>query len=432
MPSRKPLPDPGAGALDPVAAALRDFLQAHPGYRQVRIAFSGGLDSTVLLHAAVRLGIPNLEAMHVDHRLRPDSGEQVEHCRAFAQALNCPFRLRTLGSLDTRALGVEAAAREARYAMLREGLDATGIILAAQHADDQAETFLLAALRGSGPEGLQAMRPLRREGETWLGRPLLGLPREALAALAEQEGLDWYDDPSNQDPRFDRNFLRQSVLPLLQERFDGAAGLARAAAWQQEAVGQSRQHFSGLLKGLRDPLDGSLDLRALRALDSSTQRGLLRHWLREQGLRAPGHDRLGEFLRQVLVDNPEASPAVEWDGGWMRRYRDQLHAGPKEEAAGPPPEQPWPADQSELILADGRRLTREMLPRLGVDREAALTVSYRSGGEVVATPAGRRSLKKLMQERGIAPWERSRIPLLRQLDGAIVAVLWPGMVHAGS
>ncbi len=432
MPSRKPLPDPGAGALDPVAAALRDFLQAHPGYRQVRIAFSGGLDSTVLLHAAVRLGTPNLEAMHVDHRLRRDSGEQVEHCRAFAQALNCPFRLRTLGSLDTRALGVEAAAREARYAMLREGLGETGIILAAQHADDQAETFLLAALRGSGPEGLQAMRPLRREGETWLGRPLLGLPREALAALAEQEGLDWYDDPSNEDPRFDRNFLRQSVLPLLQERFDGAAGLARAAAWQQEAVGQLRQHFGELLEEVRDPLTGSLDLQGLRGLDADNQRGLLRHWLREQGLRPPGHDRLGEFLRQVLVDNPEASPAVEWDGGWMRRYRDQLHAGPKEEAAGPPPEQPWPADQSELILADGRRLTREMLPRLGVDREAALTVSYRSGGEVVATPAGRRSLKKLMQERGIAPWERSRIPLLRQLDGAIVAVLWPGLVHAGS
>lgn len=432
MPSRKPLPDPGAGALDPVAAALRDFLQAHPGYRQVRIAFSGGLDSTVLLHAAARLGIPSLEAMHVDHRLRPDSGEQVEHCRAIAQALNCPFRLRTLDSLDTRGLGVEAAAREARYAMLREGLGETGIILAAQHADDQAETFLLAALRGSGPEGLQAMRPLRREGETWLGRPLLGLPREALAALAEQEGLDWYDDPSNQDPRFDRNFLRQSVLPLLQERFDGAAGLARAAAWQQEAVGQLRQHFGELLEEVRDPLTGSLDLQGLRGLDADNQRGLLRHWLREQGLRPPGHDRLGEFLRQVLVDNPEASPAVEWDGGWMRRYRDQLHAGPKEEAAGPPPEQPWPADQPELILADGRRLTREMLPRLGVDREAALTVSYRSGGEVVATPAGRRSLKKLMQERGIAPWERSRIPLLRQLDGAIVAVLWPGMVHAGS
>ena len=411
---------------------MRDFLQAHPGYRQVRIAFSGGLDSTVLLHAAVRLGIPNLEAMHVDHRLRPDSGEQVEHCRTFAQALNCPFRVRTLGSLDTRGLGVEAAAREARYAMLREGLDATGIILAAQHADDQAETFLLAALRGSGPEGLQAIRPLRREGETWLGRPLLGLPREALAALAEQEGLDWYDDPSNQDPRFDRNFLRQSVLPLLQERFDGAAGLARAAAWQQEAVGQLRQHFGELLEEVRDPLTGSLDLQGLRGLDADNQRGLLRYWLREQGLRPPGHDRLGEFLRQVLVDNPEASPAVEWDGGWMRRYRDQLHAGPKEEAAGPPPEQPWPAGQPELILADGRRLTREMLPRLGVDREAALTVSYRSGGEVVATPAGRRSLKKLMQERGIAPWERSRIPLLRQLDGAIVAVLWPGLVHAGS
>lgn len=435
MPSRKPRPDPGAEAPDPVAAALRDFVESHPPCRRVRIAFSGGLDSTVLLHAAVRLGLPGLEAMHVDHGLRPDSGRQAAHCRAVAQALNCPFQLQSLEPIDPRAAGLEAAAREARYAALREGLDETDMMLAAQHADDQAETFLLAALRGSGPRGLRAMRPRRREGETWLGRPLLELPRATLLEYARREGLDWYEDPSNRDQRFDRNFLRQTVLPRLRERFGGVSGLARAARWQGEAADQLQAHFASRMQRACDPETGALDLARVRALDPAEARGLVRHWLQEQGLRPPGHERLGEFLRQVLAGHPEAAPRVEWDGGWMRCYRDRVHAGPPREAgdaATPPPDQVWPAGQRELVLADGRQLDREMLAQLGVDPTAELTVSYRRGGERVASPAGRRPLKKLMQERGIAPWERRRIPLLRQADGTIVAVLWPDSANAGS
>ncbi|WP_018880577.1 tRNA lysidine(34) synthetase TilS [Thioalkalivibrio sp. ALE30] len=401
----------------------------------MRIAFSGGLDSTVLLHAAVRLGIPGLEAMHVDHGLRADSGRQAEHCRAVARALNCPFRTCRLEPLDPRPSGLEAAAREARYVALRGGLEETDILLAAQHADDQAETFLLAALRGSGPDGLRGMRPLRREGATWLGRPLLDLPREALVDYARREGLDWYDDPSNRDARFDRNFLRQSVLPLLRERFGSVTGLARAAGWQREVAGQLRTHFDEHMEAARDPESGGLDLAHVRRLDNGSARGLVRHWLQAQGLRPPGHARLGEFLRQVVADNPDASPRVEWEDGWMRRYRDQLWAGPRQEGREgqmPPPDQEWPADQPELRLADGRRLTRSDLRELGVAPDAPLTVSYRRGGERVATPAGHRPLKKLMQERGIPPWARQRIPLLRQADGVIVAVLWPDRANARS
>ncbi len=417
-----------------MVVALRDFLQIHPGYQRVRIAFSGGLDSTVLLHAAVRLGIPGLEAMHVDHRLRTDAAQQAEHCRQMAQDMGLSLRVRELETLVPQGNGLEAAAREARYERLREGLGEADLILSGQHADDQAETFLLAALRGSGPEGLRAMRPLRRDGGSWLGRPLLGLPRTTLFAYAQREGLSWYEDPSNRDPRFDRNFLRQSVLPLLRERFGGVTGLARAAAWQREAAEQLRTYFAGQMEQAQDPVSDALDLGTLRSLDLATARGLVRHWLREQGLRPPGHERLGEFLRQVAARNPGAAPQVEWADGWMRCYRDQLHAGAKRPGMDieTPPDQAWPPNQPELILADGRRMTREMLEELGVDPNARLTVSYRRGGERVATAAGHRPLKKLMQEHGIAPWERHRIPLLRQMDGAIVAVLWPKLDNVRS
>ncbi|WP_026279851.1 tRNA lysidine(34) synthetase TilS [Thioalkalivibrio sp. ALJ16] len=435
MPSRKPPPDPRAAADDPVVAALRDFLKPASGPRRVRVAFSGGLDSSVLLHAATRLGVAGLEAMHVDHRLRPDAPLQAEHCAAMAGALGCLFQLRVLAPLDRTDGGLEAAARKARYARLREGLGADDLILTAQHADDQAETFLLAALRGSGPDGLQGMRPRRREGATWLGRPFLNLPRAALIEYAQRAHLDWYDDPSNRDLRFDRNFLRHSVMPRLRERFGGSAGLARAAAWQQEAVARLRARDAARLPAPDDMARPWLELDRLRPLQASEQRGLLRQWLRQQGLRPPGHERLQEFLRQVLAASPDASPCVAWDDGWMRRYQGRVYAGPGPATAAdaePPPDHLWPVEQREFVLPDGRCLNRDMLPALGVERDAALTVSYRRGGEQVLTAGGRRSLKKLLQARGIPPWERQRIPLLRRSDGELVAVVWPEMANARS
>lgn len=434
MPSRKRLPDPRAARAESAVEALRGFLQDHPVVRTVRVAFSGGLDSTVLLHVAASLRVSGLEAMHVDHGLRPDSPRQAKHCGDVAASLGCPFLLRTVTVGTGHGQGVEAAAREARYAALREGLGQGDLILSAQHADDQAETFLLAALRGSGPEGLQAMRALRREGDTWLGRPFLGLARDELKAYADHHGLAWYDDPTNADSRFDRNFLRQKVMPALRERFDVPGSLARSAHWQQEAMDQRDQFFAGQLAVAQASVDHSLDLRVLRRLNEPEQRGLLRYWLRQRGIRPPGHHRLSEFLRQTLEGALDATPALEWDEGWMRRYRDAIFAGFSSDSEGALTiaDRPWPADQEVMTLADGRRLMRADLPAMGVDPGTALIVSYRSGGELVATECGHRSLKKLMQERGIPPWERHRVPLLRQLDGIVVAVYWPQSANARS
>lgn len=431
MPSRKPHPDPAAGALDPVRAVLTGFLRDHPRFHTLRIAFSGGRDSTALLHAAADLGLPGLEALHVDHALRPDSAAQAAHCRQVAAALGVPFRSCRLPPLEADAEGVEAAARAARYARLREGLDDDGLILTAHHADDQAETFLLAALRGSGPEGLKAMAPLRREGATWIGRPLLGLSAAEVAAAAERRGLAWYDDPSNTDTRYDRNFLRHEVMPLLRRRFAVPQGLCRAARWQREAAGHLEQYFDARLQAVQEGGPRMLSRRRLLELADSDRRGVLRLWLRRLGLRPPGRERLGEFLRQLEVAAPDAGPRLEWPDGVLRVYRDCIDAGESVSAPRPVP-QPWPVGHEQLQLDSGVRLSRSQLPALGIDADAELEVVYRRGGEEVLAAAGRRPLKKLMQERGIPPWKRDRIPLLRRPGGPILAVLWDAAADRGS
>ena len=423
MPSRKPLPDPAAGALDPVRAALTRFLRDHPGLHTLRIAFSGGRDSTVLLHAAADLGLPGLEAMHVDHALRADSEAQAAHCRQVAAALGVPFRSCRLPPLEVAADGVEAAARAARYQRLREGLDGDGVILTAQHADDQAETFLLAALRGSGPEGLKAMAPLRREGQTWLGRPLLAVSAAEVAEAAEAMGLAWYDDPSNTDTRYDRNFLRHEVMPLLRGRFAVPHGLCRAAGWQRETAEHLERYFGARLEAVQADDPRTLSRRRLLQLADPERRGVLRLWLRRLGRRPPGRERLEEFLRQLTAAGEAATPRLEWPEGVVRVYRDRIDAGGSAPPQ-PPASQPWPVDQDQLRLATGARLSRSRLPGLGIAADTELEVVYRRGGEVVRTAAGRRPLKKLMQERGIPPWQRDRIPLLRRPGGEILAVLW--------
>lgn len=424
MPSRNPSPDLAPEGVDPVREALRAFLNQCSGTGRRRIAFSGGRDSSVLLHAAAQLAVPGLEAMHIDHGLRPDSAEQAAFCQRVAAALGVPLTTRRLASLATHGAGVEAAARAGRYAALREGLGERDLVLTAQHADDQAETFLLAALRGSGPEGLKGMLWLRREGGTWLGRPLLELGADTLATYARDTRLEWFEDPSNRDTRFDRNFLRQEILPRLQARFDVPSALVRAAGWQRESLRHQEAYFAGLLDGIGDAGAHTLAIPGLLRLEPHTQRGLLRYWLRQRGIRPPGHRRLGEFLRQLAEGGSGAAPGLAWADGWLRTYRGRVHAGASGGADPGVTPRAWPVEQEELVLADGRRLARADLPALGLERDAPLEVVGREAGEVVHTPKGRRSLKKLMQQRGVPPWERHGIPLLRRPDGTLVAVLW--------
>jgi tRNA(Ile)-lysidine synthase len=201
---------------------LADELRALPDVDRLWVAYSGGLDSHVLLHALVSQFAPaalRLQAVHVDHGLASDAAAWARHCQRVCAALGVPLRRIRVNARPSKGESPEAAAREARYGALRSLLRGRECLLTAHHQDDQAETVLLQLLRGAGVRGLAAMPRLMPFGAGWLARPLLQWPREALCAYARRQHLDWVEDASNHDKGIDRNLLRQEVIPVLRRRW---------------------------------------------------------------------------------------------------------------------------------------------------------------------------------------------------------------------
>lgn len=414
---------------DPVESAVSDFFTDHPGIRSSVVAFSGGRDSTVLLHA-LKTGLPGhaLQVVHVHHGLHPDADGQSHHCREFAQRLGLHCEERRIDVPLAPPEGLEASARRLRYEALMHGLPRDGCVLTAHHALDQAETFLLAALKGSGPAGLSGMPRLRSLGAGWLGRPLLACSNADIAAYAVRHNLSWVEDPSNSDTRFDRNFLRREIMPALSTRFPAALRLSAAADLQGEATRALDLLLDRQLQDLAgtDPDSRTLDVAALLEQPSELHGWLLRRFVQRAGFSAPRRGPLLEFLRQLRQGGESAQPELHWAGVSLRCHRRQVHIVAAETAgaqADGPSAIDWPATAAALDLPDGRRLTREELESAGVDPGQPVRIRFRAGGERVNTPSGRKSLKKMMQERDIPRWRRARLPLV-QVGEELVAVLW--------
>ncbi|TBU95520.1 tRNA lysidine(34) synthetase TilS [Stutzerimonas kirkiae] len=406
-------------------AHLLDALKPWLPSGRVWIAFSGGLDSTVLLHAMVALAarqrLPEVRAIHVHHGLQAVADAWVEHCQTVCLALGVELCVRRV-RVDPGS-SLERAAREARYGAFQALLGPGELLLQAQHQDDQAETILYRLLRGAGVRGLAAMPASRPLAAGRLVRPLLGVPRAVLQAYAERHGLNWVEDPSNTDTRLARNFLRQEILPRLRRHWPQApAVLARAAAQQAEAQVLLQELAELDLQSCRmgPPLDWldfpCLDLDALRQLSSARQRNLLRHWLADFG-RLPDsrHWRGWEALRDAAVD---ASPRWRLDGGELRRHgRRLVWLESLWCAAWAGQEQPWAALQKPLPLPANGTVWFE-----GAAPAGRLSIAYRQGGEILDRPGrGRRDLKRLLQEAGIPEFIRPRLPLLLR-EGQVIAI----------
>ncbi len=421
VPSRKSGPDA-------VAAALGSFLEQHPEFTALRVAFSGGRDSTVLLHAlaALRPGCA-LIPVHVHHGLHPQADAQAAHCLRVASGLGLRCEIRTIRIPDRPEEGVEAAARHLRYQALAEGTGPKDCVLAAHHATDQAETFLLAALKGSGPTGLAAMPSLRRLGAGWLARPLLAVSDRAITAYAGRHRLDWVEDPTNLDLRFDRNFVRHELLPVLSGRFPVERRLGVAASLQAEVIGVLDGLLDPLLDKLIGPLTETLDLAGFLSHPEERRPWLLRRFIVRCGARAPRRAPLLEFLRQLVEAKAEARPVLNWDGLSLRIHQGVLYLVRDQETAplamaGATFD--WLPGAENMLLPDGTMVSAMQLQSAGVANTHGVQICFRQGGEWVRLPDGRRrTLKSLMQERGIPPWLRSRIPLVR-VRGELVAVLW--------
>jgi tRNA(Ile)-lysidine synthase len=317
-----------------VIAALQISLERLPP-GALAVAFSGGMDSSVLLHALAQLPSSRargLRAVHIDHGLHAHSANWAEHCRAFAASVEVPLQVVRVRVERAAGAGPEDAARRARYASFAQELRPGEILALAQHRGDQAETVLLKLLRGAGPEGLGAMRTLRQYGNGYLWRPLLDLPRAALADYANVHALRWIDDPSNAHTHLSRNFLRHEIVPRLTRHWPQAeTALAHSATWLRAAADYVDAQSASALASLRGDEPAALDWRGWLALPDALRDPVLRRWLRECGLEEPAHFHVAELERQLLAPN-DRHPCVTFDNTQLRRDRNFLRASQRDRA----------------------------------------------------------------------------------------------------
>ncbi len=397
--------------------------------RRLALAFSGGLDSTVLLVALAGLRRAHrlqLRALHVNHGLHPDSGRWAEHAAAQARRLRVPCELIEVSVVQPSSESLEAAARSARYQAFAQCLARDELLLTAHHQEDQFETVLLALMRGSGVFGLGAMPDLMSWCGTLLVRPLLPVSRSELERYAAQSGLSWVDDPSNENERFDRNYLRQRVLPQLRQRWPAAATtVARSAAHMRDARALLEQRAEQSLGDARD--GATLRVSALARLPLAQRRNALRVWIAQRGLSAPGYNRLREIAGPMLAARSDALPAVRWRGGELRRYGDRLFALRSVPVRLAAADWSW-GEQPRIEFEDRSALALAREPHGDVELSALparLQVRFRLGGELLHGAGGRLPLKQLLQLQAIPPWERDAVPLV-VVDDRIIAVadLW--------
>ena len=411
--SRKPLPSKAVGTV------VADALARHaPPRARLVLGLSGGLDSVVLLH--VLLGLRDqhpfgLRAVHVHHGLSPHADDWAAFCARLCASHAVELSIHRVGVARDDAAGIEAAARRKRQRIFA-GLDAD-FLLTAHQQDDQAETLLLQLLRGAGPKGLAAMAELQRR-TGWRAaqfRPLLGVPRSELLAYAQAHGLDWVDDESNQDIRYRRNALRRQVMPLLAAHFPGSsATLARAAVLQAEAA-ELLDELARL--DAVDAIEGSrLDCVTLARLSPPRARNLLRHFIELQGLPMPNARQLNEALHQLLEAKDDARVRVRLGPMEAWRFRGGAYLVPLPPAAAAPVR--WQGETVLRVPAAGASVHLDPVSGAGLKRAVLIagevTLGVRQGGERLRLHAGgpHRSLKNLLQEHAIPPWQRDRLPLL--------------------
>lgn len=408
--------------------------------QSIWVGLSGGLDSSVLLHALAGLGLgARLKALHVNHQISPNANDWQAHCEQLCARLAVPLVCEKV-SVKNTGRGLEDAARQARYQVFERHLQAGDYLLTAHHRDDQSETLLLRLLRGAGPRGLAAMARERPLGAGFLLRPLLDVSRAELEAYAREQGLTWVDDESNSNTDYDRNYLRQTLIPLLRLRWpsvDQRLGTsARLCAESEQLLEELAAQDLALAEPRSERLGQSLALPALMQLSRSRRQNLLRHWLRQQGFEVPEQAHQQQIETQLAGLKPDAELCINWAGQSLRVYRQRLYALPV--LAEP---DAWPTlplylvagESHQLVLPDGGYLAfaadaaqPTTAPRLKANLQN-LRLNWRQGGER-SHPQGRthsQSLKKLLQEAGLEPWWRERLPLIYAGDQlAAVGDLW--------
>ena len=400
--------------------------------KHIYIGYSGGVDSHVLLHLCAthpKLK-PLITAVYVHHGLQLMADDWAKHCQKTASLLGVHCQVLRVDAKPMLGESPEEAARNARYSALKTLMNSDDVLLVAQHRDDQLETVLLQLLRGGGLRGLSAMPENTAFGLGRLLRPLLNVAKPAIDVYARIHGLSWVEDPSNQSHDYDRNYLRNAILPLLKQRWPACdKTVARSARHCADAQVVISAVSEQLFLQVFNSHDQTLFISQLTACPAHEQALIIRHWFKHLKLKMPSSAFIARVQSEILNARLDSDPIVARQHYCVRRYRDKLYCLPslvpaQFEAVT------WLTGQPSLTLSNKKTLT--WLPSsTGINRslwqDATIKVCIRQGGEKIRLPgrSGHHTLKKLFQEADIPTWERETLPLI-YLDGQLAAVsdLW--------
>ncbi len=414
------------------------------------LALSGGVDSVVLLDVLVPLSVQmqfELSAIHVNHGISANAGKWNSFCQRLCCSWGILLKTRTLKIIKEPGLSLEAISREGRYCIFGK-LKADYVVLA-QHLDDQAETLMLQLLRGAGVKGLCAMPVLRRlssgtmnpptgisgnapgersrtlDGRPGILRPMLHVSRREIEDYAREHALQWITDESNDNTAFDRNFLRHDIFPQLEKRFPSyriaflraSRHMAEASALLDEvAESDSRECVQS----------GKILIESMRKLGFLRAKNLLRHTLARQGAILPSAVKLEEILRQLLSSCPDTKLHVVFGSSEVRCFRGLVYirkARPSTTAVAriSHPDEwrlPWQGEKRVVIAELGGTLRFTSRKGVGISfqklTQFPVTIRLRRGGERLRPDCNRprRSVKNLLQEAAMPPWERETLPLI--------------------
>ncbi len=397
------------------------------------IAYSGGLDSQVLLHAsAAVLPAARLRAIHVNHNWRSEAAAWAETCQRRCAQLGIHCAVIVVDAQPKHGESLEACAREARYAAMETLLPAGDCLLTAHHRDDQAETLLLQLLRGAGLRGLSGMPACMALGKAYLIRPLLPFTRAELRQYAEAEQLIWVEDDSNTNLRFSRNFVRHQVLPLLLQRWPAVNKiLARVADNTAEAQQLLEELACEDYVKVQGPSPNNVVISRLSQLHPARRRNCLRYWLNQLHVSPPSQQQLKQ-VEYLLKSKRDAVPQVNWGNVQVRRYQDLLYVLRLQKGVELP-DLPilWDLQHSVTLSTIGILTVTRVIgcgiacKKLKESMEVpVVTIALRQGGERFWTKGrlGSHPLKKLFQEWQIPPWQRQKVPLLYH-QGKLIAVV---------
>lgn len=403
-----------------------------PEPSRLYLAYSGGMDSHVLLHwlASQPYLRARLVAVHVHHGLLPQADAWESHCRRTAAALCVAYRCLYVDATPGPKQSPEEAARVARYDALQTLLAPKDVMLTAHHREDQLETLLLQLFRGAGVRGLGAMAGSRPLGRGLLLRPFLDVPKQMIIRYAERHALAWITDPSNASCEYDRNFLRQEVLPLIKQRWPALdKTVARAAGHCRDADNQLNAWAERELTAFVDEHNGSLCCDGWLGYSLPQQKLLLRRWLRANGVSFPSETVLTNIVDAVIRARSDAVPEIKIGAYVVKKFQGKLsciearHLQTEDACY-------WQQGSNEIKRANHYLLRLRKANSgiaIAVWQQAEVTIRLRKGGEKIVLPGrgGRHSLKKLFQEAQIPPWLRDVMPLI-YIDGQLAAVahLW--------